>query len=60
MGELTDKAKGLGNTIAGKTKQVAADATDNPKLKLEGDLQVAKGKVQNVVGDLKGAAGDKI
>jgi uncharacterized protein YjbJ (UPF0337 family) len=60
MGELTDKAKGLGNEIAGKTKQVIADATDNPKLKVEGDLQEAKGKVQNVTGSVKGALGDKI
>jgi uncharacterized protein YjbJ (UPF0337 family) len=60
MGELTEKTKGLGNEIAGKTKQVVADATDNPKLKVEGDLQQAKGKVQNAVGDIKGAAGNKI
>lgn len=60
MGELTEKTKGLGNEIAGKTKQVVADATDNPKLKVEGDLQEAKGKLQNAVGDAKGALGDKI
>lgn len=60
MGELTDKAKGLGNEIAGKTKQVVADATDNPKLMVEGDLQEAKGKIQHVTGDIKGALGDKI
>lgn len=60
MGELNEKTKGLGNEIAGKTKQVVADATDNPKLKVEGDLQVAKGKTQKVVGDVMGATGDKI
>ena len=60
MGELHEKAKGMGNEIVGKTKQVVADATDNPKLKVEGDLQEAKGKVQHVAGDIMGAAGDKI
>jgi len=60
MGELNEKAKGLGNEVAGTTKQVIANATDNPKLKVEGDLQVAKGKVQNAVGDVEGALGNKI
>jgi len=60
MGEMHEKAKGLGNEIAGKAKQVVGDATDNPKLEIEGDLQVAKGKVQNAVGDVEGALGDKI
>jgi uncharacterized protein YjbJ (UPF0337 family) len=60
MGEMHEKAKALGNGIAGTTKQVVADATDNPKLKVEGDLQVAKGKLQNAVGEVMGAAGDKI
>jgi uncharacterized protein YjbJ (UPF0337 family) len=60
MGELKDKAKGLGNEIAGKTKQIVGDATDNPKLTAKGDLQQAKGKMQNAAGDIKGALGDKI
>lgn len=60
MSELSQKTKGMGNEIAGKTKQVVADATDNPKLKVEGDLQVAKGKLQNVVGEAEGALGNKI
>ena len=60
MGELHDKAKGMANEVAGKTKQIVADATDNPKLKVEGDLQQAKGKAQKVVGETKGALGDKI
>jgi uncharacterized protein YjbJ (UPF0337 family) len=60
MGEMTEKTKGLGNEIAGKTKQVVADATDNPKLKVEGDLQQAKGKVQNAAGTVMGALGDKV
>jgi uncharacterized protein YjbJ (UPF0337 family) len=60
MGEMHEKAKGLGNEIAGKTKQVIADATDNPKLKVEGEMQVAKGQVQNAVGEAEGALGNKI
>ncbi|MGL6043533.1 MAG: CsbD family protein [Sandaracinobacteroides sp.] len=57
---MKDKAKGMANEIAGKTKQVVADATDNPGLKVEGDLQETKGKVQGVAGSIKGAAGNKI
>lgn len=60
MGEFKDKAKGLGNEIAGKTKSVVGDATDNTSLEVEGDLQQLKGKAQKVVGDVKGATGDKI
>lgn len=60
MGELTEKTKGLGNKIAGKVKETAGDATDNAKLKSEGNLQQAKGKAQDVAGDIKGAAGNKI
>jgi uncharacterized protein YjbJ (UPF0337 family) len=60
MGEFTDKAKGLGNEIAGKAKVVVADATDNPKLHVEGELQKAKGEVQKATGSVKGALGDKI
>lgn len=60
MGEFTDKAKGLGNEIAGKAKSVVADATDNPKLKVEGEAQQVKGAAQKVKGDIKGALGDKI
>ena len=60
MGELTDKAKGLGNEIAGKAKSAVADATDNPKLKVEGEAQQAKGSAQKLKGDVKGALGDKI
>lgn len=60
MGEFTDKAKGLGNEIAGNAKVVVADATDNPKLHVEGELQKAKGEVQKATGSVKGALGDKI
>ncbi len=60
MGEMNEKAKGLGNEIAGKAKQVVADVTDNPKLKVEGELQQAKGKVQHAAGTVMGKLGDKV
>lgn len=60
MGELKDKAKGLGNQIAGKAKAIAGDATDDISLQVKGKMQQAKGKAQRLAGDVKGAAGDKI
>ena len=60
MGELTDKAKGLGNEIAGNTKQAAGKATDNERLEAEGKAQKAKGTAQDVAGSVKGALGDKV
>ncbi|TFU01016.1 CsbD family protein [Polymorphobacter arshaanensis] len=60
MGELIDKTKGLGNEIAGKAKTALGEATDNPKLTAEGDVQQVKGQMQNVKGSVKGALGDKI
>lgn len=56
MGELTDKAKGLGNELAGKAKQGSAD----PDTRAEGKLQERKGEGQNLKGKLKGAFGDKV
>jgi uncharacterized protein YjbJ (UPF0337 family) len=60
MGELTEKTKGLGNQVAGKTKEVVGDATNNRKLKSEGTAQKTKGQVQNIKGSVQGALGDKI
>jgi uncharacterized protein YjbJ (UPF0337 family) len=60
MGELTEKAKGLGNEIAGKAKVAVAKATDNPKLRVEGDIQQVKGEAQKAKGSVMGAAGDKV
>jgi uncharacterized protein YjbJ (UPF0337 family) len=60
MGELTDKAKGLGNEIAGNAKQAAGKATDNERLEGEGIAQERKGEGQNLKGNLKGITGDKI
>ena len=60
MGEFTDKAKGLGNEIAGNVKQAAGKASDNERLQGEGIAQERKGEGQNLKGKLKGAVGDKI
>ena len=60
MGEMKDKAKGLGNEIAGNVKQAAGNATNNQRLKSEGVVQERKGEGQNLQGKLKGIVGDKI
>ncbi|MES2781571.1 MAG: CsbD family protein [Pseudomonadota bacterium] len=60
MGELTDKAKGLGNEIAGNAKQAAGKASDNERLQGEGIAQERKGEGQNLKGKMKGVVGDKI
>ena len=60
MGELTDKAKGIGNEIAGNAKQGVADATNNPRLDSEGKAQERKGEAQNLKGAVKGVFGDKV
>ena len=60
MGELTDKAKGLGNEIAGNVKQAAGKMSDNEQLKDEGIAQEHKGEAQNLKGTIKGVAGDKV
>ena len=56
MGELTDKAKGLANEIAGKVKQHSND----PNTRAEGQVQEKKGEFQNLKGKVEGALGDKI
>jgi uncharacterized protein YjbJ (UPF0337 family) len=60
MGELKDKAKGIGNEIAGNTKQAAGRATNDPNLEAEGVAQERKGEQQNLKGSIKGALGDKV
>lgn len=60
MGELKDKAKGLGNEAAGNIKQAAAEATNNPRLDAEGRAQERKGEAQQFKGKVKGALGDTI
>ncbi len=56
MGELKDKAKGLGNEIAGNTKQMSND----PETRGEGVAQERKGEVQNAKGEVEGEFGNKI
>ena len=60
MGELIDKAKGMGNEIAGNIKQAAGRATNDPQLEGEGIAQERKGEGQNLKGKVKGALGDKV
>ncbi len=60
MGEFIDKAKAAGNKVAGGTKEVVGDMTDNQRLEAEGKAQQDKGTVQNVTGNVKGALGDDI
>ena len=60
MGELTDKAKGVGNDVAGKAKAAVGKATDDPKLRSERLVQQVRGAAHKTVGDVKGKAGDKI
>lgn len=60
MGELTDKAKGIGNKIAGSAKAAAGDASDDPSLEAEGHAQKTKGTAQQVKGSIKGALGDDV
>ena len=48
MGELIDKVKG-------KIKKVAGNVSGNNKLKREGDVDSAKGKVKGAVEDAKHA-----
>ncbi len=60
MGELKDTAKGLGNELAGNAKQVAGDIRNDPEQKAEGIAQEKKGELQQGMGKVKGALGDKV
>jgi uncharacterized protein YjbJ (UPF0337 family) len=60
MGELTDKAKGLANEAVGNVKQAIGKATDNERLRAEGEVQERTGEAQNLKGKVKGALGDKV
>jgi uncharacterized protein YjbJ (UPF0337 family) len=60
MGELIDKAKGVANQVAGKTKQAVGDAANRPDIEAEGAAQDAKGQGQNLSGAVKGFFGDKV
>ncbi len=49
----TDKIKGAIDQTAGKIKEKAGQATDNPDLHDEGTAEKTGGKVQSKIGDIK-------
>lgn len=46
-------AKGLGNQVAGNTKEVAGKVTGNKKLEAEGRIQELKGDAQRAAGKVE-------
>lgn len=60
MGEFTDKAKALGDKVAGGVKEGLGDATDNQRLESEGKAQQTEGTAHDVVGTIKGKLGNDI
>lgn len=60
MGEFIDKAKGAANEAIGKAKVAVGQHTDSPELIVKGGEQQAKGKLQTLAGEVKGALGDKV
>ena len=60
MGELNDKAKGLGNEIVGNIKQAVGKVSGNEHLQAEGIAQERHGEGQNLNGKIKGVMGDKV
>ena len=55
MGSTTDKMKGMANEAAGKVRQAAGDATNDPEMEARGAAQEGKGKLQQAKGDAKDA-----
>jgi len=53
MSSNSDKAHGIGNEIAGKTKQAIGDISGDKTLHTKGVLQEQKGIGQKAVGDAK-------
>jgi uncharacterized protein YjbJ (UPF0337 family) len=50
-----DRVKGSATNMGGKAKEAAGNLTSDSKLKSEGKMDQAKGKVQNAVGGIKDA-----
>ena len=48
-----DKAEGTMKDLKGKVKEGVGDATDNPALRDEGQVDQAEGKIQKKAGDIK-------
>jgi uncharacterized protein YjbJ (UPF0337 family) len=55
MSSATDKVKGTANQAVGKIKKGVGEATNDPVLKGEGEMQEAKGDLQKAVGNAKTA-----
>lgn len=48
-----DRVEGAAKNMGGKVKEAAGKATGDEKLKAEGRMDQAEGKVQNAVGGVK-------
>lgn len=55
MSSEDDHAKDAGNDLKGKIKEGAGKLTGDRDLEAEGNLDQAKGKAQQALGDLKDA-----
>jgi uncharacterized protein YjbJ (UPF0337 family) len=60
MGEIVDKVKGASNKAIGKAKVAVGKNTANPKMVENGQIQQARGKIQNAIGAVKGRLGDRL
>ena len=56
MGELTEKVKGNANEAIGEAKQTS----DDPRIREAGEDQEAKGKAQQLKGEVEGKLGNDI
>ena len=55
MSSDDDRAKGASNDLKGKIKEGAGKLTGDRDLQAEGNLDQAKGKAQQALGDVKDA-----
>ncbi len=55
-----NEVDGKVDEIKGKTKQVIADVTNDPKLRAEGENDEASGKVQGSIGTAQRKVGEAI
>jgi uncharacterized protein YjbJ (UPF0337 family) len=53
-----DRIKGMADQAKGAAKEAAGKVTGDQKLRAEGKLDKAKGKIENTVGGAKDAARD--
>ena len=60
MSSTTDKIKVAANDAAGKVKETAGRALNDPNLQADGLAQQAKGKAQKGVGEAKDAVKDVV